>query len=159
MQRLALLLDLVWWSYGANNPLDWAGRAPIFFKASAPCPVGAPQSLPRRSRPSLDPARRRTGRGRGGAGRHHRPGRPDLAGGPSLTLLRPSDWPCPPDPAGQPFFRSQISLLAADIRPGQSDLVGHGDPRTRRHHTVARLDKAFPLHVTLQGCRVLPRRF
>ena len=50
-----------------------------------------------------------------------------------------SDWPCPPDPAGQPFFRSQISL-AADIRPGQSDLVGHGDTRTRRHHTVARLD-------------------
>ena len=45
-----------------------------------------------------------------------------------------------PDPAGQPFFRSQISLLAADIRPGQSDLVGHGDTRTRRHHTVARLD-------------------
>jgi hypothetical protein len=113
MQRLALLVDLVWWSNDANNPLDWGPPGDFLKKVRAARPIGAPQSLPQRSRPSPDPARRRTGRGRGGAGRHHRPGRPDLVGGPSLTLLRPSDWPCPPDPAGQPFFRSQIGLPAA----------------------------------------------
>jgi hypothetical protein len=57
-----------------------------------------------------------------------------------VTVLWPSDGPCPPERPGQPFFRSQIGLLAADIRPGQPDLVGHGGTRTRRHHIVARLD-------------------
>jgi hypothetical protein len=56
------------------------------------------------------------------------------------------------DPAGQPFFKSQIGLLAAisRIRPGQPDLVGHGGTRTRRHshHDTARLSISVTRNAT-----------
>ena len=149
MQRLALLLDLVWWSHGANNPLDWAGRAPIFFKVPAPCPVGAPQSLPRRSRPSLDPARRRTGRGGAGAGRHHRPGRPDLAGGPSLALLRALTGPARQiRPASHFLDLRSACWLLYQPRPARS-----GGPRWHTyemtlHHGRARLSVSVTRNAT-----------
>jgi hypothetical protein len=98
------------------------------------------QSLPRRSRPSLDPAWGRLGRGRGGAGRHHRPGRPDLAGGPSLALLRSLTGPARQIRPASHFLdlRSACWLLTS----GQASqiLASYGDTRTRRHHTVARLE-------------------
>ena len=33
MQRLALLVDLVWWSNDPNNPLDWGLTGALFKSA------------------------------------------------------------------------------------------------------------------------------
>ena len=149
MQRLVLLVDLVWWSNDPNNPLDWGPPGDFFLKPRVTSLVGAPQSLPRRSRPSLDPARRRVGRGQGGAGRHHRPGRPDLPGGPSLALLRALTGPARQiRPASHFLDLRSACWLLYQPRPARS-----GGPRWHTyemtlHHGRARLSVSVTRNAT-----------